>query len=61
MQIRIIRAFIASDSPRPFLPQDLVTVADDVADQWIAEGKALPYNTDLSPIPPKPKRERATR
>ncbi len=63
MQIKITRAFKAPDSPRPFLPQELVTVPDEIANKWIAEGNAIPYSQSFpQPTPPpKAKRERATR
>jgi hypothetical protein len=61
MQIKITRAFRPPDSPRPFLPQELITVPDETANKWISEGNAIPYNTGVPQPPPKAKRERATR
>ena len=66
MLIRITRSFISELSPRPLLLGELLDIADDIANKWIAEGKAQLWTltgspTFIPPTPPKSKREKAVR
>jgi len=63
MDIRIVKSFGVADSPHPFHPGDCLTLPDAKAQQWIAEGKAVPLHADSVPAvrPTKRKREKAKR
>jgi hypothetical protein len=65
MQIRIIHSFRHESSPRPFLKNELVTVPDELGQEWIDEGKAALFVAAAQPvvnaIPPRRRRERAIR
>jgi hypothetical protein len=43
MQVQIKQSFRVTGSPRPLLPNELVTVSDDVGREWIAQGKAVQF------------------
>jgi len=61
MDIRIIKSFGVADSPHPFHPGDCLTLPDEKAQAWIAEGKAVALRPEAAvPVrkPAKRKRER---
>lgn len=65
MQLKILKPFRHANAPRPLLPNELVDVADELAAEWIAEGKAAQFLPDARPVvnavPPRKQREKATR
>ena len=52
MQVQIKQSFRVAGSPRPLLPEELVTVDDALALEWITEGKAVQFigATSVAPI-----------
>ena len=43
MKVKIIKPFTHPDSPRPFLPDELIEVSEDLGKQWIQDGKAIKF------------------
>lgn len=43
MHIQILKSFSHATSPRPFVTDELVTVPDPLAREWIAAGLAVPF------------------
>jgi hypothetical protein len=58
MKLKIIKSFTSPDSPRPFMPDELIEVSDELAKQWIDEGKAIKFPIMLTQ-PARRKREKA--
>jgi hypothetical protein len=53
MRIQIIKSFSHASTPRPFVTDELVTVPDPLAREWIAAGLAVPFAGN-PPEPPEP-------
>jgi hypothetical protein len=65
MQVKIQKPFLHESSPRPFVANELVEAPDELAREWIAEGKAIAFVPAAKPVvnavPPRKQREKATR
>lgn len=62
MHIEILQPITHPSTPRPFLPHELVTVPDELAREWIAEGRAvLIPGVAQTPQPARRQREKALR
>jgi hypothetical protein len=54
MKIQITKSFRHDSTPRTFIAQELVSVPDDLAREWIAEGNAVEFAGGQNTVTVKP-------
>jgi hypothetical protein len=54
MKIQIKKSFRHASSPLPFIVDELVSVPDDLAREWIASGRAVEFAGGQNSITVKP-------